>query len=97
MQVHVISRKALRAFRARPPDSERPLGRWFKIMRQTQFRSFATLRHTFPSADKVGEFVVFNIAGNKYRLVASIHFNRGRVYIRHVLTHEVYERGGWRT
>ncbi len=46
------------------------------------------MRHTFPSADKVGEFVVFNIAGSKYRLVVSIHFNRGKVYIRHVPTHQ---------
>ena len=95
--MHVISRKALRAFWAQYPDSEKPLSRWFKIMRQTQFRSFAALRNTFPLADKVGEFVVFNIAGNKYRLIASIHFNRGKVYIRDVLTHQAYDRGGWRT
>ena len=78
-------------------QSEKPLSRWFKIMRQTQFGSFTALRHTFPSADKVGEFVVFNIAGNKYRLIVSIHFNRGKVYIRRVLTHQAYDRGGWRT
>ena len=55
------------------------------------------MRHTFPLADKVGEFVVFNIAGNRYRLIASIHFNRGKVYVRDVLTHQAYDRGGWRT
>jgi len=41
--------------------------------------------------------LVFNIAGNKYRLIASIHFNRGKVYIRHVLTHQAYDRGEWKT
>ena len=66
-------------------------------MRQTRFNSFTALRHTFPSADKVGDFVVFNIAGNKYRLVVSIHFNREKVYIRHVLTHHAYDRGEWKT
>ena len=95
--MHVISRKALRVFWTRHPDSEKPLSRWFKIMQQTQFGSFTALRRTFPSADKVGEFVVFNIAGNKYRLIVSIHFNRGKVYIRHVLTHQAYDRGGWTT
>ncbi len=95
--MHVISRKALRVFWAQHPDSEEPLSRWFKIMRQTQFGNFAALRRTFPSADKVGEFVVFNIAGNKYRLIVSIHLNRGKVYIRHVLTHQAYDRGGWTT
>jgi mRNA interferase HigB len=39
---------------------------------------------------------VFNIGGNKYRLIAVIHFNRGRVYVRHVLTHEEYDGGSWR-
>ena len=48
-------------------------------------------------ADEFGDFVVFNIAGNKYRLIASIHFNRGKVYIRHVLTHQAYDRGEWTT
>jgi mRNA interferase HigB len=39
---------------------------------------------------------VFNIAGNTYRLIAAIHFNRGRVYVRHVLTHQEYRRGAWK-
>lgn len=95
--MHIISRKTLRVFWTQHPDSEEPLSRWFKIMSQTRFHSFAALRRTFPSADKVGEFVVFNIAGNKYRLIVAIHFNRGKVYIRHVLTHQAYDRGGWIT
>ena len=96
-RVHIISRKALQAFWGQHPDSKEPLNRWFKIMRQTRFRNFTALRRTFPSADQVGEYVVFNIAGNKYRLIVSLHFNRGKVYIRHVLTHQAYDRGGWMT
>ena len=92
--MHVISRKALRSFWEQHPDSESALSRWFKIMSQSEFGDFNALRATFPSADKVGALVVFNIGGNKYRLVASIHFNRGKVYIRHVLTHREYDRGG---
>ena len=49
-----------------------------------------------PSADKVGQWIVFNIGGNKYRLIAVIHFNRGKVYIRHILTHQEYDKGGWK-
>ncbi len=66
-------------------------------MQQTQFSSLTALLQTFPSADKIGELVVFNIAGNKYRLIASVHFNRAKVYILHVLTHQAYDRGGWMT
>ncbi len=94
--MHVISRKALRQFWERHPDSKTALTRWFKIVQQTEFRSFAELRAAFPTADKVDEWIVFNIGGNKYRLIASVHFNREKVYIRHVLTHAEYDRGGWK-
>ena len=94
--MHIISRKALRQFWEQHPDSESALSRWFKIVQQNDFDSFEALRATFPSADKVGDLIVFNIGGNKYRLIASIHFNRGKVYIRHVLTHSAYDRGGWK-
>ena len=94
--MHVISRKALRKFWQQHPDSESALSRWFKIMQRSDFNSFGALRTTFPSADKVGDLIVFNIGGNKYRLLASVHFNRGRVYVRHLLTHRDYERETWK-
>jgi mRNA interferase HigB len=59
--------------------------------------SLQDLRMVFPSADKVGDLVVFNIGGNKYRLITAVHFNRGKVYIRHVLTHEDYNTGTWKS
>jgi len=94
--MHIISRKALRQFWEKHPDSQTALARWLKIMHHTDFRNLSELRATFPTADKVGDWIVFNIGGNKYRLIASIHFNRGKVYIRHVLTHQEYDRGIWK-
>jgi mRNA interferase HigB len=94
--MHVISRKALQLFWEQHPDSKAALARWFQIVRRTTFKDSASLRRTFPTADLVDRFTVFNIAGNKYRLVASIHFNRGKIYIRHVLTHREYDKGAWK-
>jgi mRNA interferase HigB len=94
--MHIISRKALRLFWEQYPDSETALLRWFKVVRQSEFETLAELRAAFPTADKVGRWVVFNIGGNKYRLIASIHFNRGKVYVRHILTHAEYSRGKWK-
>jgi mRNA interferase HigB len=94
--MHVISRKALRNFWQRHADSEGPLRRWHKLMTTTDFASFSELRETFPSADMVNELIVFNIGGNKYRLVASVHFNCRKVYVRHVLTHVEYDQGNWK-
>ena len=85
-------KKAVLSDQLLPGDASR----WFKIVQRNDFDSFEALRATFPSADKVGDLIVFNIGGNKYRLIASIHFNRGKVYIRHVLTHSAYDRGGWK-
>jgi mRNA interferase HigB len=94
--MHIISRKTLRQFWAQHPDSENALIRWFKIMQWHDFTSLETLRATFPAAGKVGDFIVFNIGGNKYRLITAIHFNRRKVYVRHVLTHPEDDRGAWK-
>ena len=94
--MHVISRKALRQFGEEHPDSENALARWFKIMQSNEFANLNALRATFPTADQVGDLIVINIGGNKYRLIASIHFNRGKLYIRRVLTHSQYDKGDWK-
>ena len=94
--MHVISRKALRGFWRKHPDSQTPLARWFKLISTQEFRNFAELRAVFPSADQVENLIVFNIGGNKYRLIVSIHFNCGRVYVRHILTHTEYDKGRWK-
>jgi mRNA interferase HigB len=84
--MHVISKKALRAFWAVHSDAERPLRRWFKIAQAAVWQSFADVRAVYPNADQVGRFTVFNVGGNKYRLITAIHYNRDKVYVRHVLT-----------
>jgi mRNA interferase HigB len=94
--VRIISCKALIQFWEKHPESEAPLARWYKIVDKTDFHSFAELRNVFPSTDRVNDLFVFNIAGNQFRLITSIHFNRGKVYIRYVLTHAEYDRGVWK-
>jgi mRNA interferase HigB len=96
VSMHIISRKALILFWEKHPDSQSPLSRWYKIVSNTEFGCFNELRVTFPSADKVDDLIVFNIAGGKYRLIASIHFNRGKVYVRHIFTHAEYDQGAWK-
>jgi mRNA interferase HigB len=92
-----MSRKSLIQFWEKHPDSKTAPARWFKIIKTTEFQSFSELREVFQSADKVQDQIIFNIGGNKYRLIASVHFNRGKVYIRHILTHTEYDRGDWQT
>jgi len=95
--MHAISRKKLTEAAARHADLEGPLDAWFRIAMKAEWGSLTDVRKTFSSADAVGKWTVFNIKGNQYRLIAEINYVFGRVYIRHVLTHAEYDRGGWKS
>jgi mRNA interferase HigB len=94
--MHIITRKRLNDFVATHPDAHPALERWYRLAKGQNFSSFEDLRSTFSTADKVGKLTVFNIGGNKARLVAAIHYNRRKIYIRAVLTHSEYDRDTWK-
>ena len=94
--MHVISRKKLNEFAEKHPEAQVPLARWYRLAKQLDFSSHAELRHTFPSADRVGKLTVFNVGGNNIRLIAAIHYNRRKIYIRAVLTHVEYDKQRWK-
>lgn len=92
----LISNKALRDFAADHADAAQPLQDFRRKLEKGSYANFAELRAVFPSVDKVGERCVFNIGGNKYRLVAWVQFGRGRVFVKAVLTHSEYDKGKWK-
>lgn len=92
----LISNRALREFGALHPVASRPLQDFRRLIERGNFGSFAQLRATFASVDKVGERFVFNIGGNKYRLIAWIHFGRQQLFVKGVFTHGDYDKGDWK-
>jgi mRNA interferase HigB len=94
--VHIISRKALRDFANKHTDAETPLDDWYRTAKRAEWMSIIDVRKTYPHADAAGDFTVFNIGGNKYRLATYINYRSGRIYIRHVMTHEEYSREDWK-
>lgn len=72
-------------------DSEEPLKAWYAVTKEADWAHFAQVKEQFGSASAVGERVVFNIAGNKYRLVAWINYEFRVVYVRFVGTHKEYD------
>lgn len=92
----LISNKALRDFAIRHPDADPPLQNFRGLVEKGRFASYAELKLTFGSVDKVGERYVFNIGGNKYRLIAAIAFAPQLFWIKAVLTHAEYDKGGWK-
>jgi mRNA interferase HigB len=74
---------------------------WHEISRAANWTSFQDIKKSWKSADyvKVGSgrpVVVFNIAGNNFRLIAAVHFNTGKVYVLRFYTHAEYDRNSWK-
>ena len=91
--MRIISRKALREFGERHADAQAPLDAWFRIVKGRDYDSPHDLREDFTTASFLGaRRTVFNIGGNKYRLVVDMRYDLRRVYVRHVLTHAEYDR-----
>lgn len=94
--LRVISKKALRDFWLVHPQAKHSLAAWHQLTRQAAWKSLPDLRATFASTELVGRLTVFNIAGNKYRLIARVEYELQRVYVRKVLTHDEYNKDKWK-
>lgn len=93
----IISNSALRAFAADHPLAEVPLQGWRRVIEKNSFANWAELKTAFNAVDKVNELAVFDIGGNKYRLMAYIRFEKQILYIKAVLTHREYDKGAWKS
>ncbi|MEX2543193.1 MAG: type II toxin-antitoxin system HigB family toxin [Trueperaceae bacterium] len=99
--MNVIAPRTLREFWERHPQAEAPLKAWQKFMQSSSYANWAELSNDFPSADYISErrLTVFDIGGNKYRLITFIRYEAQTVFSKHVFTHAEYEkwnRGGRR-
>ena len=82
-------------------EAEASLRTWVQQTLVAEWRNFAQVRKTFPCADLVvvasrRPVVVFNVAHNRYRLIAAVHYNMRIVYTLMILTHKEYDRGVWK-
>ncbi|QOV92447.1 type II toxin-antitoxin system HigB family toxin [Humisphaera borealis] len=99
--MRVISRRRLREFWDRHPPAEQSLKNWYALTRKAQWQSIADVRRTFPHADAVTldcrkVVTIFNVAGNHYRLVVDILYQKKVVYVKVVLTHADYDSEPWK-
>lgn len=96
-RLRIISKRAIREFAVgKHKTALAPLEYWYKTAKRAEWRTPAGVRSDFNTADFVSDLVVFDIGGNKYRLVAAIKYRWQIVYIRHILTHEDYDKGDWK-
>lgn len=94
--MRIIGRKEIEQFKRKHADSRSSLDNWYRVVSSREWNNFAELRQVFSNADQVGSQLIFNIGGNKYRLIASVNYKAGVLMVREILTHKEYDRGGWR-
>lgn len=99
--MRVISQKVLQDFWVARPDSRDALREWYKTALAADWKSLGDVRRLYPHADGIstrdsGILTVFNIRGNKYRLIARIRYEWRLINIRCVLTHAQYTKGTWK-
>jgi mRNA interferase HigB len=94
--MRIISRRTLREFWEKHSTAQTGLLLWYQRVSGSEFQNFNDLRQVFPSADQVGNFTVFNISGNNYRLITYIDYDYQIVFIRAVLTHAEYDKENWK-
>lgn len=85
MSVRVISKGAILDFSRKHADATVPLMNWYRITKRAEWESLADVRRDFSHADVVGRRTVFNIKGNKYRLIARVNYRARRVFILRIL------------
>jgi mRNA interferase HigB len=92
--MRIVARRTLREFWERHPQAEGPLKAWFGRVQKADWRTPADIKASFGSSvDFVADNrVIFDIAGNKYRLVVHLIYDHGRVLIKFVDTHAQYDR-----
>lgn len=90
--MRIVTKRTLREFWERHPRAREPLASWYKNAKQAAWKNFAEVRAEYNSVDYSGQFTIFDIGGNKYRLIVAIHYNTGMIFIRHVFTHAEYDR-----
>lgn len=78
------------------PDAKASLESWYAVVRKATWETPAEMKAVYHNADLVGRRTVFNIAGNKYRLIARVNYQAQRVFVLHILTHAEYDRGDWK-
>ncbi|WP_414579555.1 type II toxin-antitoxin system HigB family toxin [Anabaena sp. CCY 9402-a] len=94
--MHVISRRILREFCEAHTDSCDALYDWYRVATKAEWNNLIEVQAIYPKAEAVGNFTVFNIKGNNYRLIVDIVYEAQRIYIKYVLTHAEYDKDKWK-
>ena len=89
--MHVISKRPLREFWEKHPQAENPLKAWHKVASRAAWKNFQDVKSVYVAADRAGQYTIFDIGGNKWRVITVIHYDTQMVFIGWVFTHSEYD------
>jgi mRNA interferase HigB len=94
--MHLISIRNLRADVSKFPNASKIVDRWYATIRKAVWQNLEEVRQEYPEAEAVGNFTVFNIKGNNYRLIVGMDYETQTVYYKYFLTHAEYDKDDWK-
>jgi mRNA interferase HigB len=94
--MHLISIRNLRLDVAKYPDAKKLIDNWYAVVKKAQWQNLEDVRRIYRNAEAVGNFTVFNIKGNNYRLIVGIDYENQTIYYKYFLTHAQYDKNKWK-
>jgi mRNA interferase HigB len=94
--MHLIAISRLHLTASQFPDVSTQIEDWYSIVKEVNWQNLIEIQQTYASAEAVGNFTVFNIKGNRYRLIISINYQKQIVYFKYFLTHAEYDKDNWK-
>lgn len=95
--MRIISEKRVREFWQQHPEAENVCREWIRIVRKADWNDFSDIRKTYNHADVYGGCVIFDVGGNKYRIIGKVAYGIKIVFIRAMLTHRQYDEKKWQS
>ncbi len=94
--MHLISTGKLKQATLKYPDVEKIIKAFCKTINKAEWRNLLDVQKIYRDAESVGNFTVFNIKGNKYRLILDIDYQEQIAYFKYFLTHAEYDKEDWK-
>lgn len=94
--MHLISIRNLRIDTSEYSDIKKQIDEWYATVKKAEWNNLEDVRKVYRDAEAVGNFTVFNIKGNSYRLIVGINYEEQTIYYKYFLTHAEYDKGKWK-
>ena len=93
--MNIVNRRSVRRMMAAHPETSAALEAWWRLAKGARWVHFEECHESIRSTDQVGRCLIFDILGNRYRLITVVSWRNQRIYVKALLPHREYERNKW--